>query len=150
MLLSVVSTTRIQRQHSFLNCLGLAQDVITLYDDAYKQSPNNEELGCQAFIAMAKIGSWRHAQQTALRLHRTFPGTGAELRYLFWGISCMLMQARAPDTPRKMKPTLLGLALRMIDGLPKPGAAATPDKVWIHMSVLIDLGKLEVEDGNEL
>ncbi|KAF8609944.1 actin cytoskeleton organization protein [Ceratobasidium sp. AG-I] len=132
-----------------LRALERPQDVITLYDDAYKQSPNNEELGCQAFIAMAKIGSWRHAQQTALRLHRTFPGTGVELRYLFWGISCMLMQARAPDTPRKMKPTLLGLALRMIDGLPKPGAAASPDKVWLHMSVLIDLGKLELEDGAE-
>jgi hypothetical protein len=60
----------------------------------------------------------------------------------------MMMQARAPDTPRTMKPTLLGLALRMIEALPKPGAAATPDKVWLHMSVLIDLGKIEKEDGN--
>ncbi|KAG8715795.1 hypothetical protein FRC08_010170 [Ceratobasidium sp. 394] len=130
-----------------LRALDRPQDVVTLYDDAYKQSPNNEELGCQAFVAMAKVGSWRTAQQTALRLHRAFPGTGVELRYAFWAISCMLMQARAPDTARKMKPTLLGLALRMIDGLPKPGAAATPDKVWLHMSILIDLGKLELEDG---
>ncbi|KAG8748303.1 hypothetical protein FRC10_007694 [Ceratobasidium sp. 414] len=130
-----------------LRALDRPQDVVTLYDDAYKQSPNNEELGCQAFVAMSKVGSWRTAQQTALRLHRTFPGTGTELRYAFWAISCMLMQARAPDTARKMKPTLLGLALRMTDGLPKPGAAATPDKVWLHMSILIDLGKLELEDG---
>ncbi|QRV85892.1 phagocyte signaling-impaired protein [Ceratobasidium sp. AG-Ba] len=130
-----------------LRALDRPQDVVALYDEAYKKSSNNEELGCQAFIAMAKVNSWRTAQQTALRLHRTFPGTGTEVRYVFWAISCMLMQARDPDTPRKMKPTLLGLALRMIDGLPKPGAAATPDKVWLHMSVLIDLGKLEVEDG---
>ncbi|KAG9120166.1 hypothetical protein FRC07_004447 [Ceratobasidium sp. 392] len=130
-----------------LRALDRPQDVVTLYDDAYKQSPNNEELGCQAFVAMAKVGAWRTAQQTALRLYRTFPGSGAEIRYAFWAISCMLMQSRAPDTPRKMKPTLLGLGLRMINGLPKPGAAATPDKVWLHMSMLIDLGKLELEDG---
>ncbi|ELU45017.1 actin cytoskeleton organization protein [Rhizoctonia solani AG-1 IA] len=130
-----------------LRALDRPQDVVNLYDDAYKQHPNNEELGCQAFIAMAKMGSWRTAQQTALRLNRTFPTSVPESRYAFWAISCMMMQARAPDTPRTMKPTLLGLALRMIEALPKPGAAATPDKVWLHMSVLIDLGKLEKEDG---
>lgn len=130
-----------------LRALDRPQDVVALYDDAYKQHPNNEELGCQAFIAMAKIGSWRTAQQTALRLNRTFPGSGPEVRYVFWSIACMMMQARAPDTPRKMKPTLLGLALRMIEGLPKPGAGVTPDKVWLHMSILIDLGKVEKEDG---
>lgn len=96
---------------------------------------------------MAKIGSWRTAQQTALRLHRTFPGTGLETRYVFWAITCMMMQARAPDTPPKMKPTLLGLALRMIEGQSKPGATSTPEKVWLHMSILIDLGKSEKEDG---
>ncbi|KAG8728758.1 hypothetical protein FRC12_021519, partial [Ceratobasidium sp. 428] len=37
-----------------LRALDRPQDVVTLYDDAYKQSPNNEELGCQAFVAMAK------------------------------------------------------------------------------------------------
>ncbi|CEL51598.1 N-alpha-acetyltransferase 25, NatB auxiliary subunit OS=Rattus norvegicus GN=Naa25 PE=2 SV=1 [Rhizoctonia solani AG-1 IB] len=130
-----------------LRALDRPQDVVNLYDDAYKQHPNNEELGCQAFIAMAKMGSWRTAQQTALRLNRTFPTSVPESRYAFWAISCMMMQARAPDTPRTMKPTLLGLALRMIEALPKPGAAATPDKVWLHMSVLIDLGKIEKEDG---
>ncbi|CAE6412720.1 unnamed protein product [Rhizoctonia solani] len=130
-----------------LRALDRPQDVVNLYDDAYKQYPNNEELGCQAFIAMAKMGSWKTAQETARRLNRTFPGSGPEVRYVFWGITSLMMQARAPDTPRKMKSTLLGLALSMIEGLPKPGAAATPDKVWLHMSVLIDLGKLEKEDG---
>ncbi|CUA68104.1 Phagocyte signaling-impaired protein [Rhizoctonia solani] len=130
-----------------LRALDRPQDVVNLYDDAYKQFPKNEELGCQAFIAMAKMGSWKTAQETARRLNRTFPGSGPELRYVFWGITSLMMQARAPDTPRKMKSTLLGLALSMIEGLPKPGAAATPDKVWLHMSVLIDLGKLEKEDG---
>ncbi|KAJ1309542.1 hypothetical protein OPQ81_006315 [Rhizoctonia solani] len=130
-----------------LRALDRPQDVVNLYDDAYKQHPNNEELGCQAFIAMAKMGAWKSAQETARRLNRTFPGSGPEVRYVFWGITSLMMQARAPDTPRKMKSTLLGLALSMIEGLPKPGAAATPDKVWLHMSVLIDLGKLEKEDG---
>ncbi|CAE6517233.1 unnamed protein product [Rhizoctonia solani] len=130
-----------------LRALDRPQDVVNLYDDAYKKYPNNEELGCQAFIAMVKMGSWKTAQETARRLNRTFPGSGPEIRYVFWGITALTMQARAPDTPRKMKFTLLGLALSMIEGLPKPGAAATPDKVWLHMSVLIDLGKLEKEDG---
>ncbi|CAE6516858.1 unnamed protein product [Rhizoctonia solani] len=130
-----------------LRALDRPQDVVNLYDDAYKQYPKNEELGCQAFIAMAKMGSWKTAQETARRLHRTFSGSSPEVRYVFWGITSLMMQARAPDTPRKMKSTLLGLALSMIEGLPKPGAAATPDKVWLHMSVLIDLGKLEKEGG---
>jgi hypothetical protein len=34
-----------------------------MYDEAYKKQPGNEELGAQTFMANAKIGNWKVAQQ---------------------------------------------------------------------------------------
>lgn len=38
-------------------------DMVTMYDDAYKQQPSNEELGTQTFFANVRIGNWKAAQQ---------------------------------------------------------------------------------------
>src|SRR5882724_10315334 len=34
-----------------------------MYDEAYKKQPGDEELGAQTFMANAKIGNWKVAQQ---------------------------------------------------------------------------------------
>ncbi len=47
------------RCRSFLSDM----DMVTMYDDAYKQQPANEELGTQTFFANVRIGNWKAAQQ---------------------------------------------------------------------------------------
>ena len=37
--------------------------MITMFEDAYKQQPANEELGIQTFFANVRTGNWKTAQQ---------------------------------------------------------------------------------------
>lgn len=34
-----------------------------MFENAYKQQPNNEELGAQTFFANVRTGNWKTAQQ---------------------------------------------------------------------------------------
>lgn len=43
-------------------------DMVTMYEDAYKQQPGNEELGTQTFFANVRIGNWKAAQQVSKSL----------------------------------------------------------------------------------
>lgn len=38
-------------------------DMVTMYEDAFKHQPGNEELGSQTFMANVRIGNWKAAQQ---------------------------------------------------------------------------------------
>lgn len=37
--------------------------MISMFENAYKQQPNNEELGAQTFFANVRTGNWKTAQQ---------------------------------------------------------------------------------------
>jgi N-terminal acetyltransferase B complex non-catalytic subunit len=40
--------------------------MISMFDDAFKQQPTNEELGAQTFFANVRTGHWKAAQQVIL------------------------------------------------------------------------------------
>jgi len=42
--------------------------MVTMFEEAYKQQPANEELGVQAFFANVRAGHWKSAQQVSLSL----------------------------------------------------------------------------------
>lgn len=41
----------------------LDTDMVTMFDEAYRKVPNNEELGAQDFFANVRTGNWKSAQQ---------------------------------------------------------------------------------------
>lgn len=52
----------------WLKPLGTDGDLVKLFEDAFKQQPDNDELGRQAFFANVRAGNWKAAQ-----LVRFFP-----------------------------------------------------------------------------
>jgi N-terminal acetyltransferase B complex non-catalytic subunit len=40
--------------------------MITMFDEAYKRQPNNEDLGVQTFFANVRTGNWKAAQQVIM------------------------------------------------------------------------------------
>jgi N-terminal acetyltransferase B complex non-catalytic subunit len=42
---------------------SLDKDMVTMYEEAYKRQPTNEELGAQTFFAQVRTGNWKNAQQ---------------------------------------------------------------------------------------
>jgi hypothetical protein len=39
------------------------KDMVTMFEEAYKQQPNNEDLAAQTFFANVRILNWKAAQQ---------------------------------------------------------------------------------------
>ncbi|EJU05253.1 hypothetical protein DACRYDRAFT_19822 [Dacryopinax primogenitus] len=135
-----------------LRPLGRHEDIVTLYDDAFKKHPDNEEIGAQAFLAMIKVRSWKTAQQVGLKLWKTVKHD----RYLYWYLMSVTQQASDPETPEQMSKILLSLAARYLATSDTP-SWIVPDRFHLHLQVLLGLGDvttarqlLESEKGEEL
>ncbi|KZO97767.1 hypothetical protein CALVIDRAFT_60044 [Calocera viscosa TUFC12733] len=121
-----------------LRPLGRHQDIVTLYDDAFKRHPDNEEIGAQAFLAMIKVRSWKTAQQVGLKLWKTVKHD----RYLYWYLMSVTQQAADPETPDAMRKVLLNVAARYLATADVPSWVAT-DRFYLHISVLLGLDDVE-------
>ena len=44
--------------------------MVAMFEDAFKQQPNNEELGCQTVFANIRALRWKTAQQVRMRSQR--------------------------------------------------------------------------------
>jgi N-terminal acetyltransferase B complex non-catalytic subunit len=42
------------------------KDLVTMFEEAYKQHPTNEDLAAQTFFANVRVLNWKAAQQVAL------------------------------------------------------------------------------------
>ena len=124
------------------------EDIITLYDLAFKKHPQNEDLGTQAFMAMVRIGQWKTAQQISLKLSRTFP---SDHRFLTWSIMSALLQACDPATPENTKPILLTLALRLFQQIPKQFSSySSPDILCLHLEILLAFAEPKLQEAYDL
>jgi N-terminal acetyltransferase B complex non-catalytic subunit len=45
--------------------------LVKLFEDAFKQQPDNDEFGRQAFFANVRAGNWKAAQLVRFPLHAT-------------------------------------------------------------------------------
>ena len=44
------------------NQLNVVADLVKLFEEAFKQQPDNDEFGRQAFFANVRAGNWKAAQ----------------------------------------------------------------------------------------
>lgn len=132
-----------------LRTLERHQDIITLYEDAYKKEPRNEELGSQAFMAMVRIGGWKTAQQLSHKLSRTFTN---EPRFLAWSVMCAILQATdATTTEPKTRDILLSLALRLFQQLPTHANHTTSaDKLSLLLEVYLSFSEPKFQEAYEV
>jgi N-terminal acetyltransferase B complex non-catalytic subunit len=126
-----------------LRHLGRFADLVKLFEDAFKQQPDNDEFGRQAFFANVRAGNWKAAQLLANKLNKQFRND----RYVFWGITCTFLQANDPLTAPEMRDILLKLAHRLITACWKQ-VEVHPDRLYLHTSILQQLGLYE--DAREL
>ncbi|KAH8116753.1 actin cytoskeleton organization protein [Phellopilus nigrolimitatus] len=120
-----------------LRALGRHTDLATMFDEAYRTQPENEELGMQDFFANIRTGNWKTAQQIAQRLHKAFGAGGAD-RFLYWAVLSTVLQANDPATPPAMRAILQKLAHRLLGTVTVP-PYATADRLHVHISVLTAL-----------
>ncbi|KAG8217714.1 N-acetyltransferase B complex non catalytic subunit-domain-containing protein [Butyriboletus roseoflavus] len=117
-----------------LKGLGRITDMVSMFEDAYKQQPLNEEYGAQTFFAHVRTANWKSAQQVSTRMHRQFQ----EDRYLYWSVMGAILQASDPTTTPTMRTLLYKLAHRLVTSSPSP-SYVTADRFHMHISILKEL-----------
>ncbi|KAK7467226.1 mitochondrial distribution and morphology [Stygiomarasmius scandens] len=121
-----------------LRGLGRHKDMVTMFEEAYKQQPANEELGVQAFFANVRAGHWKSAQQIATKMHKQFQ----EDRYLYWNVISAVLQANDPTTPPNMRQILYKLAHRLLSSASSSPLGNT-DRFYLHLTILKELSLLD-------
>ncbi|KAJ7235444.1 actin cytoskeleton organization protein [Mycena haematopus] len=117
-----------------LRGLGRHKDMVTMFEEAYKQQPNNEDLAAQTFFANVRILNWKAAQQIATRMHKQFH----EDRYIYWSVISAILQANEPTTEPNMRTLLYKLAHRLVTSSPTP-SYVNADRFHLHLSILREL-----------
>ncbi|EJD43211.1 hypothetical protein AURDEDRAFT_114786 [Auricularia subglabra TFB-10046 SS5] len=152
-------------QHT-LNALNKPIETIGMFEEAYKQHPQDEELGAQAFMANIKLGNWKPAQLLATRMQKVF----GQSRMLWWAVMCAVLQSihynaanlahinqsADPSTAPDVRNLLLGLALRLIERAPE-SAYTHADRFALWLDILQALERapealklLESDSGKHL
>ncbi|KAJ7685258.1 actin cytoskeleton organization protein [Mycena polygramma] len=117
-----------------LRGLGRHKDMVTMFEEAYKQQPGNEDLAAQTFFANVRILNWKAAQQIATRMHKQFQ----EDRYIYWSVISAILQANDPATAPNMRTLLYKLAHRLVTSSPTP-SYVNADRFHLHLSILREL-----------
>jgi hypothetical protein len=85
-----VSTQPLPVGHSS-NKLDAVADLMKLFEDAFKQQPDNDELGRQAFFANVRAGNWKAAQ--LVRFFYTLIADSATAPFQHYHFTCTLSGA---------------------------------------------------------
>lgn len=71
------------------NPLIPVNQIASMYENAHKSSPNNEEIQTALFMAYVRLGNYKKQQQVAMLLHKLRPHKNP---YYFWAIMSIVMQ----------------------------------------------------------
>ncbi|TFY83713.1 hypothetical protein EWM64_g296 [Hericium alpestre] len=117
-----------------LRGLGRHADMVTMFEEAFKRQPTNEELGMQTFFANVRTGNWKAGQLLATKLNKQFH----DERYIYWGIMCAVLQANDTFTPPNMRDILYKLAHRLASSTWKE-TDLDADRFYLYLSLLREL-----------
>lgn len=108
--------------------------ICTIYSNAAKKQPGNEELLTQLFMAHVRVNDYKSQQTVALQLYKAKPKNP----YYFWAVMSVVLQAlRGPESKNKEKAkVLLSLAQRMIDKIIKDDKIEAEQEVHLYLNIL--------------
>ena len=101
-----------------LKCLYFkfaAHKICTMYENATKLEPNNEELLSQLFMSYVRIGAYKKQQTAAMALYKA----KAKTPYYFWAVMSVVLQAKTSNEEKTANQVILPLAERMISKMNK-------------------------------
>ncbi len=66
-----------------------AERIVTVYENAVKKEPTNEEFLTHLFMSHVRLGNYKRQQQIATALYKAKPKTP----YYFWAVMSVVLQA---------------------------------------------------------
>ncbi|KAB0791042.1 hypothetical protein PPYR_02842 [Photinus pyralis] len=117
------------------------EQICTLYENAIKLDPANEEFHTQLFMSYVRIGDFKLQQQSALNLYKLKPKNP----YYCWAVMSVVQQATrgSGEFDSTKRGVLLSLAERMIDKLIAESKLDAEQEVQLYLMILELQDKLE-------
>jgi N-terminal acetyltransferase B complex non-catalytic subunit len=108
--------------------------ICTVYHNAAKKQPGNDEILSQLFMAHVRVNDYKSQQIVALQLYKAKPKNP----YYFWAVMSIVLQAlRGPESKDKTKSkNLLLLAQRMVDKIIDGKKIEAEQEVQLYLSIL--------------
>ncbi|KAJ7063373.1 actin cytoskeleton organization protein [Mycena amicta] len=119
-----------------LRGLGRQKDIVSMFEEAFKQLPNSEDLAAQTFLANIRIQNFKAAQQG--KMHKQFH----EDRFIYWHVVSAILQANEPSTAPEMRVLLFKLAHRLVTSSPTP-PYVNADRFHLHLVIVRELRLLD-------
>uniref|UniRef100_A0A2M4AKV0 Phagocyte signaling-impaired protein n=1 Tax=Anopheles triannulatus TaxID=58253 RepID=A0A2M4AKV0_9DIPT len=115
--------------------------ICTLFSNANRQQPGNEELLSQLFIAYMRVDDFKGQQTVALQLYKLRPRNS----YYFWAVVSLVLQAlRGPEANDAQKAQLLlTLAQRMVDKFIAESKLETAQEAQLYLQILQEQSKYQ-------
>ncbi|KAF5280729.1 hypothetical protein FQA39_LY18012 [Lamprigera yunnana] len=107
------------------------EQICTLYENAVKADPSNEEFHTQLFMSYVRIGDFKLQQQSALNLYKVKPKNP----YYCWAVMSLVQQATREKDQIK-RSVLLSLAERMIGKLIVENKLEAEPEVQLYLMIL--------------
>ncbi|KAK5638702.1 hypothetical protein RI129_012997 [Pyrocoelia pectoralis] len=117
------------------------EQICTLYENAVKIDPVNEEFHTQLFMSYVRIGDFKLQQQSALNLYKLKPKNP----YYCWAVMSVVQQATrgSGEFDSSKRNVLLSLAERMIDKLISENKLEAEQEVQLYLMILELQNKFE-------
>jgi N-terminal acetyltransferase B complex non-catalytic subunit len=108
--------------------------ICTIYHNAVKKQPGNEELLTQLFMAHVRVNDYKSQQTVALQLYKAKPKNP----YYFWAVMSVVLQAlRGPESKVNPKAkVLLSLAQKMVDKIISTDKIEAEQEVQLYLQIL--------------
>ena len=110
------------------------EKICTLYSNASKLQPGNEELLSQLFTAYIRINDYKQQQTVALQLYKIKPRNP----FYFWAVMSVVLQAvRGPESknPERRK-LLLALAQKMVEKQITENKLESAQEIQLYLRIL--------------
>lgn len=103
-----------------LRDLGRFQDAVVLYEKYFEYNPLNIEAGIQLFLALCRTKEFQKQYQLSLKLYK-LSSTASNAKFLYWGITSLLLQHQWDSSDAKRSGIFIRLALKLVEKIRQLG-----------------------------
>jgi len=108
------------------------EKICTMYENATKKDPNNEELLSHLFMSYVRMGQYKKQKVAAMNLYKARPKNP----YYFWSVMSVVLEALEGGDEKLSQNVLLPLAQTMVEKIEKEGRMEQEQETLLYLMIL--------------
>lgn len=108
------------------------EKICTMYENASKKDPNNEELLSHLFMSYVRMGQYKKQKVAAMNLYKARPKNP----YYFWSVMSVVLEALEGGDEKLAQNVLLPLAQTMVEKIEKEGRMEQEQETLLYLMIL--------------